>query len=149
MTLHARRWFLAALAVLLAAPLLAACATSGGDNPNAPTVQILLPAEDTEGADVDWTYDGFDEDRGQWFKEVTLVGDADDVEDGSLSGASLVWTTDRDDQQAEVLGTGATITVRLHSDDCFGVEHVITLTATDSGGKTATAVRRIFIWTVC
>jgi hypothetical protein len=140
---------MAVLAVLFATSLLAACTMSGGGNPNAPTVRILLPVEDVEGADVAWVYDDYDADRGQWFKDVTFVGDADDVEDGSLSGASLVWTTDRDDLQAEVLGTGSTITVRLYSDACFGAEHVITLTATDTGGKTATAVRRIFIWTVC
>lgn len=40
-------------------------------------------------------------------------------------------------------------TARLYSDDCFGVWHEITLTATDSGGETSSDARRIFIWTVC
>jgi hypothetical protein len=137
------------MAVLIAASLLTACATSQGANPNAPTVEILLPTEDSGPNDNAYAFDDFDADRGQWYTEVTLVGDADDVEDGSLDGASLEWTTDRTDLQDPVLGTGTTITVRLYADDCFGAEHVITLTATDAGGKTATAQRTLYIWTLC
>jgi hypothetical protein len=46
-------------------------------------------------------------------------------------------------------GTGTSRSVRLYSNVCTGIEHVIALTATDRGGATGTAVRRIFIWQLC
>jgi PKD repeat protein len=57
---------------------------------------------------------------------LVLHGAGDDREDGALSGAGLVWASSRDG----VLGTGADVTVPSPS---LG-EHVITLTAVDSGG---------------
>lgn len=131
----------------LAALALVGCGASG--NPNAPTATVTQPASDTGTSDVAWTYDGYDEGRGQYYKDVTLMGSADDVEDGALSGAALRWTTDRDDLQDVDLGTGSSVSVRLYSDACTGTWHEITLTATDAGGKTGTDVRRIHIWTLC
>jgi len=51
---------------------------------------------------------------------VGFVGTRTDPEDGSLSGGSLLWTTNRTDLQTGTLGTGGTITVRLYSDTCSG-----------------------------
>ena len=58
---------------------------------------------------------------------VTFAGTAVDAEDGNLSDG-LAWTSDRDG----ALGTGASIT---RSDLSLGA-HVITASATDSGGRT-------------
>lgn len=89
---------------------------------------------------------------GLYYKDVTFKGEALDPEDGFLSDASLVWTTDRTDIQPggqALLGTGETITVRLYSNVCTGVLHEIKLTATDSSGNVVSVIRRIFIWTLC
>lgn len=114
-----------------------------------PTVEITTPDADSGTNDSEYVYDDFDDAEGMWYIDVQLVGTASDPEDGTLSGTALVWTTDRSDLQEATLGTGSSITARLYSDDCFGVWHEITLTATDSDGETTTDVRRIFIWTLC
>ena len=121
-------------------------AEPSGESPDA---TITNPPEDVECCDLDYQYDGFDEERGMWYKDVTLEGAASDPEDGTLTGDALVWTTDRSDLQDINLGTGETITARLYSDVCTGLEHQITLIVTDSDGNTATDVRRIWIWQVC
>ena len=108
-----------------------------------PTVAITTPA-----SDVELEYDGYDEGRGQWYTDVALVGNANDPEDGALTGGDLVWTTNYA-EQAPLLGTGASLTTRLYSSTCTGVTHTVTLTATDSGGNVRTAVVRIRIWTLC
>ncbi len=61
---------------------------------------------------------------------INFTGTGDDNEDGALTGASLVWTSDLDG----ALGTGADINVASLS---VG-DHVITLTAIDSDGATGT-----------
>ncbi len=63
-------------------------------------------------------------------QQVTLQGTATDPEDGALSGAALAWTSSRDG----ALGTGSPTSAALTQ----GV-HVLTLTARDSLGATATA----------
>ena len=108
-----------------------------------PTVAITSPA-----SDIELEYDDRDEGRGQWYADVTLVGSANDPEDGALTGGDLVWTTSYAGQ-APLLGTGASLTARLYSSTCTGVTHTVTLTATDSGGNVRTAVVRIRIWTLC
>jgi len=60
---------------------------------------------------------------------VALHGMARDLEDGTLTGASLRWISDRDG----FLGTGALIHQRLLSQG----KHTISLEATDSSGLTA------------
>jgi hypothetical protein len=110
----------------------------------APVVVITVPA-----SDVDVVYDGFDSGRDQWYADVSFAGSASDLEDGALTGGSLVWTTNRSDLQGAVLGTGTNLTARLYSNVCEGAQHTITLTATDSSGHVRTAVVRVFIWTLC
>ncbi len=109
-----------------------------------PVVNISNPATDS-----DFSYDGFDDAVNMWYKDVNLQGNGSDVEDGNLTGTALVWTTNRNDIQAPVLGTGANVNVRLFSNRCTGVTHEITLTGTDSDGNNRTALRRISISTIC
>ena len=114
-----------------------------------PVVRILRPAEDSVGADQQYAYTGFDDSRNMWYTDVAFAAVAEDSEDDSLTGRSLIWTTDRTDLQPAVLGAGETLIVRLYSNNCEGVVHRVTVTATDSAGATAAASRTIGIWTIC
>lgn len=109
-----------------------------------PTVRITSPA-----ADSSFIYDGFDEAKGLWYKDVTFRGTATDPEDGNLTGAALVWTTDQTGLQSWVLGSGGTVNARLYGDQCGGVTHTVRLRATDSGGNVRVDQVRVFIFTVC
>ena len=60
---------------------------------------------------------------------ITFKGTGTDAEDGSLSGRSLVWTSDKDGQ----IGTGTSVTISSLSINT----HKITLTVTNSNGNTA------------
>jgi len=115
----------------------------------APSVSITSPATDTSTSDNAFAYDGFDDAKGMWYKDITFVGTASDAEDGTLTGSSLVWTTNQTTLQVARLGTGTNLTTRIYSNECFGTWHEITLTVTDSDGNSRTAIRRIFIWTLC
>ena len=100
-------------------------------------------------------------DANGYYHLLTLQGSATDPEDGILSGASLVWTTNRADVQpsgpstgSQTLGTGASVAnVRLYTTCAsphFGtVDHLVTLTATDSAGNTATRTRLVRVKTLC
>jgi subtilisin family serine protease len=68
---------------------------------------------------------------------VNFTGSGSDPEDGTLSGASLVWASNRDGQ----IGTGATLSTSTLS---AGI-HTITLTAKDSRGATALATVTVVI----
>ncbi len=59
--------------------------------------------------------------------DIPFIGVANDPQDGMLSGASLVWTSDKEGK----LGIGATFNKQLK---VVG-KQVITLTATDSDGN--------------
>ena len=88
----------------------------GSVTPNAaPTVNITSPADVAEFS------------QGE---PVVFRGTATDPEDGALTGASLVWTSSIDGS----IGTGTYCT----RNDLSAGRHAITLTATDSGGKSAT-----------
>jgi hypothetical protein len=68
---------------------------------------------------------------------VALEATADDLEDGTLEGAALTWSSDRDGD----LGAGEL----LITDSLSTGTHQITVTATDSSGRTASATRTIVI----
>jgi PKD repeat protein len=70
---------------------------------------------------------------------VSFAGTGSDPEDGSLSGASLVWTSSLDGQ----IGTGTSFSKTNLS---VGT-HTITLTVTDSKGATGTTSRSITVTT--
>jgi len=73
---------------------------------------------------------------------VTLEGEAEDPEDGTLSGSSLTWYSDRDN----FLGAGNSIQVILSGPEPDGSEyreHIITLKATDSDGHTITETIKV------
>lgn len=117
----------------------------------APAANITVPATDSGPSDVIYGYDGFDPALGLSYADIEVSGEATDPEDGTLSGASLVWTTNRTDLQAAVLGEGNSLTIRLYSNsECGGVWHEVTLIARDSNGNPSPPVtRRIRIWGVC
>lgn len=116
--------------------------TDCSDQP--PSVTVTAPADLSS-----FFYDGFDEGLNMWYSDVTFTVTASDPEDGALSGASLVWTTDRTELQAATLGTGTSLTGRLYSNTCTGVTHNVTLRATDSFGNVRTALVRVGISTFC
>jgi hypothetical protein len=68
---------------------------------------------------------------------VALTGMATDVTDGPLTDDRLSWNSDRDG----ALGTGNEVA----TDKLSRGWHKITLTATDSGGKTSAATISLFI----
>jgi hypothetical protein len=117
-------------------------------NPNPanlpPDVRITSPANGSF-----WPADAFDSGQGMRYKQVTLVGQATDPEDGPLSGASLVWTDSVNGGAPQTLGTGGSLTVRLYAPQCYGNTHDITLTATDSGGNSATDTIRVRVDLLC
>lgn len=113
-----------------------------GDAP--PTVHVDAPADNTSRV-----YDGFDDAKGLYYADVDLAGHASDPEDGALSGASLVWRTGQTTLQPALLGTGSGLSVRLYGDQCGGVTHTLSLTATDSYGNARVDSVRLFIYTVC
>ena len=66
------------------------------------------------------------------------------------NAALLDRATDRTDLQEPGLGFGTSLAVRLFSRDCEGgAVHTITVTATDSQGAVAVAVRVVEIGELC
>jgi hypothetical protein len=110
----------------------------------APTVTIVSPATGSS-----FFYDGYDNARGLWYTDLAVVGRATDPEDGTLTGGSLVWTTNQTGIQSPTIGTGTNPTVRIYSNDCFGTTHTIRLTATDSAGHSVSTTITVTIYTVC
>lgn len=93
----------------------------------APQAEILSPVDQSNGAPHTVTLG----------TSVTLTGSANDVEDGPLSGAALVWTSNVDGQ----LGTGTS----LVRDDLAAGMHTVTLTATDSDDNQAKATVLVIV----
>jgi hypothetical protein len=81
------------------------------------------------------------------YKDLSLSVTVTDPEDGTLTGSSVVWTTDKPELNDDdpVLAMGSDVNVRLYGDGCFGSVHVVTVTATDSDGlsRSATFVVRV------
>ena len=72
-------------------------------------------------------------------QSISFDGEAIDQEDGQLTNTSLEWRSDKDG----ILGIGENFTIKA-ADLSVG-EHIITLTATDGGGVTATAAIKITV----
>lgn len=70
-------------------------------------------------------------------RPITFTGTGSDTEDGTLTGASLAWSSSLDG----ALGTGTSITTSALS---VGT-HTITLTATDSNSNTGTATKTVVV----
>lgn len=88
----------------------------GADPNTAPTCTITDPGS---GSAYDFT------------ETVTLAAEATDAEDGDLSGASVVWTSDL---EGSALGQGS----KLQPSFTVQGTHTITCTATDADGATGT-----------
>jgi Tol biopolymer transport system component len=88
---------------------------------------VTVGANEPPTADITSPADGatFTEDEA-----ISFEGSGSDPEDGTLTGSSLVWTSDLDGQ----LGTGTSVSSSLSVGS-----HTVTLTATDSDGETGTA----------
>ena len=90
-----------------------------------PTVTITLPDTDTS-----YVYGS----------KILLSGSATDLEDGTLSGSSLIWSTD-----GITLGQGTEVDITSYLNNNCGVWYTITLTATDRHSNVTTAVRKLSI----
>jgi len=110
------------------------CASSSTLFSTTPTVEIISPAN-----------------QSQFSPQQTIIfrGQAQDAEDGQLTGASLEWHSDRDG----LLGTGNEINVALSGPPtpCMPefIPHSITLTAKDSDGNSSIARIVVLIGIVC
>lgn len=105
----------------LTALLVLAC--GGGDGGGG----VTQPQNEAPSASISGPEDEANFDDGT---SVTFTGSADDPEDGALTGSSLVWESDVDGE----IGTGESVSTSGLS---VG-HHIVTLTATDSEGASAT-----------
>ena len=120
-----RIWMLAALVILAA--FLAACGGGGAAPPpplpkGAPEARILAPPDGTAYVETE---------------TVVFRGTAEDAEEGLLFGEALVWTSDT----AGALGVGE----EVRADGLPVGQHIVTLTATNGAGSTASATVAIEI----
>jgi Astacin (Peptidase family M12A) len=118
-----------------------------------PVVNITNPSGDISVIDTA-------NDANGGYLEITLAGNAS-VSGTPITGANLVWTTDRADLQpggpttgSQQLGTGASLPVRLYTDFCANSSansgrHIITLTATSAAGVSRFVTRRIVVQQLC
>ena len=118
-----------------------------------PIVNITNPSGDISVIDTA-------NDANGGYLEITLAGNAS-VSGTPITGANLVWSTDRADLQpggpssgSQQLGTGTSLPVRLYSDFCGNStansgRHIITLTATSAAGVARFVTRRIVVQQIC
>jgi hypothetical protein len=119
-----------------------------------PVVNITNPSGDLSVIDTATDANG-------GYLEITLTGNAS-VSGTPITGADLVWTTDRADLQpggptsgSQQLGTGASVAVRLYSDFCANSSgansgrHIVTLRATSAAGVSRFVTRRIIVQQLC
>lgn len=111
------------------AHVLMVVATDSGGNTGSATVSLtVLPMNAAPTASITAPTSGTTVQAGA---PVSLEGTASDPEDGALTGASLTWRSNLDG----VLGTGSP----LVTSSLQPGTHTVSLTATDSGGRTASA----------
>ena len=117
------------------------------------THKISLTASDTNGSEVvleiTITVQALPEvfilepDDGSSFlfsEDQSFLGDADDPEDGHLTGESLIWSSNVDG----VFGTGTTVLLQ-GADRLSQGNHTITLTAIDSNGAVGTQSIDVYV----
>lgn len=92
------------------------------DGDQAPLADVEAPTDSTSFAPGD---------------TITFRGSGTDLEDGTLTGSSLAWSSDLDG----AIGTGEQVETGILSSG----DHVVTLTATDSQGQTGTDSVRVTI----
>ncbi len=105
-----------------------------------PTVTIFAPLNGTL-----FIADEQDGD-GNWFHTVTLLGSADDPEDGPLGG--LQWSTSIDGGRTTVLRRGNG-NADLLGPQCGDNVHTLTLQATDSAGNIGSAIVQVTVRVIC
>lgn len=128
--MRAETGFRGAASALAACALLAAMGCGGGNSPSGVDAAVPPPDADPSaptcviGGPADGATTAFD-------VAVTLTATASDPEDGTLSGASIVWRTDL---RVAPLGSGSVLATTLP----VGT-NVVTCTATDSDQRTGSA----------
>ena len=98
-----------------------------------PTVTITSPAT---GSDFGTS---MIDAAGYYYADIPFTATATDPEDGPLTGASLVWTTNLTSVQPAMLGTGTAPVLHLDAVCNATTIHTITVTAKDSAGNVSTA----------
>lgn len=89
-------------------------------------------------------------DGGGDYRNVTVVGSANDPEDGALSGDSLQWHYRPAGAGIyQPVGTGASRNIKLYATDCFGTDYDIRLTAIDSNSNISTFRITVTITSLC
>ncbi len=119
-----------------------------GDCVGTPPMAEILDPETHLLGDEGLAYTGYDEALGLWYVDVKLEGRGLDLEDGTLPGSSLHWTTSVDELPPVSIGTGTSPFVRLYG-HCFGTLHEIGLAVEDSDGNTDTDARAVMVRTTC
>ena len=105
-------------------------ATDSGDLDAADSITITIESNQAPEVTIDSPTNG---ENYMFSEEITILGSAEDPEEGELNGTSLVWTSSLDG----ALGTGEELT--LAGGTLSPGNHVLTLTATDSRDLKGTA----------